>query len=116
MKKSQSKQQKIARRHRRIRAKVKGTPEQPRLAVYRSNRYIYAQVIDDAKGATIAAFSSMKAKGKTFTERAESTGAEVAKLALAQGVKKVVFDRGGFQYKGRIKALADSARKAGLTF
>ncbi len=116
MSKAQEKQIKIARRHRRIRAKVKGTEERPRLSLYRSSRYVYAQVINDETGKTIVAFSSQKAKGKTFSDRAKETGKEIAKLAIGKGVKQVVFDRGGFQYKGRVKALAESAREAGLTF
>lgn len=97
----------IKRRHNRIRAKVKGTPERPRLAVYKSNRYLEAQVIDDAKGATIVSVKM---------DDAEKVGAEIAKLAKAKGVTAVVFDRGGFRYTGAVQRLADAARKGGLEF
>lgn len=104
------------RRRKRIRAKISGTSETPRLSVFKSNRFTYSQLIDDTKGMTIVAFSSEKAKGKTKTEKAKATGMEIAKLALAKKIKEVVFDRGGFRYTGRIKALADGAREAGLKF
>ncbi len=107
---------KRTRRHRRIRAKVKGTAERPRLAFFKSNRYVYAQVIDDVRGATLAAASSLGAKGKTMAEQAKTVGEAVAKAALAQKVGKVVFDRGGFSYGGKVKAFADAARAAGLDF
>jgi large subunit ribosomal protein L18 len=94
-------------RHKRIRAKVKGTSERPRLSVYKSNRYLEAQLIDDSAGKTIAS-SKM--------EDAKKLGETIAKLAKEKGVKTVVFDRGGFRYTGRIAALADAARGAGLTF
>ncbi|MDR1009173.1 MAG: 50S ribosomal protein L18 [Rickettsiales bacterium] len=91
----------------------------PRLSVHRTARHIYAQVIDDAKGATLAAYST-KAKGwqgsSWNTAAAEKVGAEVGKIALAAGIKDVVFDRGSYRYHGRVKALADAARKAGLNF
>ena len=116
MKIKNQKTEKIAKRHRRIRAKVIGTSETPRLAVFRSNKNIYAQVIDDSKGITLAAFTSAKAKGKTFIERAKETGVEVAKIAKAKNISKVVFDRGGFSFTGKIKALADGAREGGLIF
>lgn len=96
-----------ARRHRRIRAKVVGTPARPRLALYRSNRTLYVQVIDDERGVTLAS-----AKGSD----AVVVGATVAKAAQAVGVTAVVFDRGGFRYTGSVKALADAARAAGLIF
>lgn len=99
-----------------IRAKILGTSERPRLSVFRSNVYIYAQVIDDATGTTIVSASDMAAKKGTKTERAVAVGAEAAKLAIAKGIKAVIFDRNGFKYTGRVKALADSAREAGLTF
>jgi len=107
------------RRHRRVRSKVLGTSARPRLAVFRSNRYIYAQVIDDDKGHTLAAASSQepKLRGQTLTV---DTAAEVGKLIAArakeQGVTRVVFDRGGFAFHGRMRALADSAREEGLEF
>ncbi len=104
------------RRHRRVRAKVVGSSARPRLSVYKSNTRIVAQLIDDSKGVTLAAVSSADAKGKTPRERAESAAASLAKLAGEKGVKAVVFDRGGFQYLGTIKAFADAARAAGLQF
>lgn len=111
-----------ARRKRRIRKKVSGTPARPRLSVYRSAKHIYAQVIDDGKGVTVAAASSVDTELKATvgnsgaTEAAEKVGALVAKRALAAGVSSVVFDRGGYRYHGRVKALANAAREAGLTF
>jgi large subunit ribosomal protein L18 len=113
---SAAKKEKRERRHSRIRARITGTAECPRLAVFRSNRSIYAQLIDDEKGVTIAAADSRKEKGASAAERAQAVGAHVAKTAVKAGIKKVVFDRGGFLYAGAIKELADSARKAGLTF
>lgn len=104
------------RRHVRIRARVSGTAERPRLAVFRSNRFVYAQLIDDAKGVTIAASDSRKVTGKTTQDRATAVGKEIAEQAKKKGVTLAVFDRGGFQYQGVIAALADGAREAGLTF
>ncbi len=103
------------RRRKRIRAKVVGTAERPRLSVYKSNAYMYAQIIDDSKGVTIASASSMNVKGNK-TEASAKVGTELAKLAIAKGVTKVVFDRGGFIYTGRVRALADAAREGGLVF
>ncbi len=111
-----NKQDKRARRHRRVRAKVIGTAQRPRLSVYKSNTRLIAQLIDDEKGTTIAAISSADAKGKTPRERAEASAGALVKLAHKKGVKAVVFDRGGFQYQGMIKAFADAARAAGLEF
>lgn len=105
-----------ARRHRRVRGSVFGTEERPRLAVFRSNKYVYAQVINDEQGVTLAAASGLGGKKLSQLEQAKLVGAAVAKAAQAQGVTKVVFDRGGFTYGGRIKALADAAREAGLQF
>jgi large subunit ribosomal protein L18 len=104
--------------HARIRAKISGTAERPRLNVYRSLNHIYAQVIDDAQGVTVASASTMTLKLKTGgnVAAAKETGKAVAEAAIAKGVKKVVFDRGGYLYHGRIKALADAAREAGLEF
>ncbi|MEI7480162.1 MAG: 50S ribosomal protein L18 [bacterium] len=116
MKITNQKTAKIEKRHNRIRAKIDGTSERPRLAIFRSNKFIYAQVIDDTKGKTLVAATSAKAKGKTFIERSKETGVEIAKLAKAAGVTKVVFDRGGFSYIGKVKALADGAREGGLIF
>lgn len=107
------------RRHYRVRKQVHGTSSRPRLAVFRSNRYIYAQVIDDHAGHTMAQASSREPAvgGKTLTvETAAEVGKLVAARASEAGVTEVVFDRGGFQYHGRIKALAEAARKAGLKF
>lgn len=116
MKNVNVKKLKVARRHKKIRAKVFGTEEKPRLSVFKSNKYIYGQLINDDKSVTILSLSSMKVKGKTFTERCVETGKEIAKLALAKKISKVVFDRGGFKYVGRVKAFADGAREGGLKF
>ena len=104
--------------HFRIREKLSGTAARPRLNVYRSLNHIYAQVIDDAKGETLASASTLAAKIPTGgnVAAAEEIGRLVAEQAIAKGVKKVVFDRGGYLYHGRIKALADAAREAGLDF
>lgn len=110
------------RRHLRLRKKVFGTPERPRLSVYRSLNQIYAQIIDDLKGVTLLSVSSLspeikdKLMGKNKTEKSKAVGDLLAKKSLEGGIKKVIFDRGGFRYHGRIKALAESARKAGLKF
>ncbi len=116
MEKTQYKNKKRVTRHNRIRAKVSGTSERPRLAVFRSNRFVYAQLIDDVAGKTLSAADSRKVTGKTLTERANAVGAEIASKAKAIGVEKVVFDRGGFRYQGTIASLADSARNSGLVF
>ena len=110
------KQQKRMSRHKRVRAKVKGTSERPRLSVYKSNTRLIAQLIDDDKGLTLVSVSSSEEKGKTPRERAEMAAKTLAKRAGEKGVKAVVFDRGGFQYVGTIKAFADAARDAGLAF
>jgi large subunit ribosomal protein L18 len=106
------------RRHRRVRKRVSGTPERPRLAVFRSNRHITAQVIDDVAGRTLAAASTVEAElrsGATGNKSAAATvGRLVAERARAAGVERVVFDRGGFLYHGRVAAVADAAREAGL--
>lgn len=100
-----------------IRHKVSGTAQKPRLSVFRSNSQIYAQVIDDVNGKTLASASSLGIKDKmTKTEQAAKVGALVAKAALAVGITEVVFDRNGYLYHGRVKQLADAARKAGLKF
>lgn len=104
------------RRHNRVRARVSGTESRPRLSIYKSNTRLTAQIINDDKGVTLAAVSSANEKGKTPKERAEQAAATIAKTALSQGIKAVVFDRGGFQYVGTIKAFADAARSAGLEF
>ena len=105
-----SKTQQRGRRHKRVRAKVIGTGTRPRLSIYKSNTRLTAQLIDDTKGTTIAAVSSANEKGKTPRERAEAAAATLAKDAGAKGVKRVVFDRGGFRYLGTVKAFADAAR------
>ena len=116
----QKKHQARVRRHTRVRKKVAGTAERPRLAVYRSNNHIYAQVIDDRKGHTLAAASTVEAdlrSGATGNkDAATAVGKLIAQRASAAGVTKVVFDRGGFIYPGRVAALADAAREAGLEF
>lgn len=135
------KQKKQYRRHRRVRAKISGTSEVPRLSVFRSNKYIYAQVINDDKGETLVAASngelSSKLKAPTFVPKGTSAGKQkskeekiktgkvavayevgrlIAKKALEKKIKKVVFDRGGYKYHGRVKAVADGAREEGLKF
>jgi large subunit ribosomal protein L18 len=109
------------RRHHRVRKKITGTPERPRLAVFRSNRHLVLQLIDDEAGRTLAAASTVEADirgaGSTgSTEAAARIGTLVAERAKAAGVTKVVFDRGGFLFHGRVKAAADAAREAGLEF
>lgn len=110
------------RRHRRVRKDVTGTAPRPRLNVFRSTTQIYAQIIDDAAGNTLVSASSVdkelrtKAKGMKKSEQAKLVGQIVAERAKGKGIKAVVFDRGGFKYTGRIKALADAAREAGLKF
>src|ERR1035437_8353347 len=116
MKRLTNKATKIQVRHNRIRAKISGTSDMPRLSVYKSNTSVYGQLIDDSKGITIAAFSADKAKGKNFVEKSNDAGKELAKIAIGKGVTKVVFDRGGFIYTGKIKAFADGAREGGLKF
>ena len=110
------------RRHARIRVTVKGTTGQPRLCVFRSLSNIYAQIIDDTCGNTLASANSLnegikdQLKGKNKTQVAELIGTALAKIAQEKGVSQVVFDRGGYKYHGRVKALAEAARKAGLKF
>ncbi|HEY0907868.1 MAG TPA: 50S ribosomal protein L18 [Candidatus Paceibacterota bacterium] len=109
------KRQKRVRRHVKIRTKVSGTATMPRLAVFRSNKFMYAQLIDDVAAKTLVSASSLESKGKK-SEAAFAVGKEIAKKALALKVETVIFDRGGFGYKGRVKALADGAREGGLKF
>ena len=110
------------RRHERVRAKVGGTTARPRLCVFRSLNHIYAQIIDDSQNSTIASASTLdpdvKAEidGKVKIERAKLVGSLVAKRALGKGIEQVVFDRGGYKYHGRVKALAEAAREGGLKF
>lgn len=115
----------LARRHRRVRAKISGTPERPRLAVHRSLKHIYAQVIDDAAGCTLAAASSNEPEFRALQTAdlhggnvagAKAVGDLVAKRAMAKGVNTVVFDRGGYPYHGRVRSLAEGARESGLIF
>lgn len=103
-------------RHKRVRSRVNGSAERPRLSVYKSNTKLVAQIINDDEMKTIVAVSSATQKGKTPRERAEQAAAALASSAKQKGVSKVVFDRGGFQYVGTIKAFADAARAAGLEF
>lgn len=116
----QNKNQVRIKRHLRVRSSVSGTAECPRLNVYRSTNHIYAQIIDDVAGKTLASSSTVakdvNVKGKSKSEAAAIVGAEVAKKAMAKGIECVVFDRGGYLYTGRVKALADGARAAGLKF
>lgn len=122
MKKQQAKLAGLKRRQRRVRAKIFGTAERPRLSVHRTNAHIYAQVIDDADGKTICSASTLDAEFRATNklgsnkEAAEFVGELVAKRAMAAGVTTVTFDRGGRLYHGRVKALADGARNAGLKF
>jgi large subunit ribosomal protein L18 len=106
------------RRHRRVRGKVAGTAERPRLAVFRSNRGIFAQLVDDSSGKTLAGASwlTVKAAEGNKTDQAKSVGLAVAEAAKKKGIEAVVFDRGGYLYHGRVKALADGAREGGLKF
>ena len=113
---TEKKQEKRNRRQKRIRAKISGTADCPRISIFRSNTALYAQLIDDTKGQTIVASSSKGMKGKTVRDRAEETGKNLAEKALSKKIKQAVFDRGGFIYTGSIKALADGARKGGLRF
>ena len=106
------------RRHARVRRKISGTPECPRLCLYRSNKNIEAQIIDDLNGVTLVASSSMalKLENGSNVEAAAKVGADIANKAKAKGLTKVVFDRSGYIYHGRVKALAEAAREAGLEF
>jgi large subunit ribosomal protein L18 len=108
--------QKRIKNHRRVRAKIAWTASRPRLAVFRSNTWIYAQIIDDVEGKTLASASDLKIKEGTKTQRAEKVWEEIAKIANSLKITKIVFDKWGFAYHGRVKALAESARKAGLEF
>lgn len=111
-----TKAQQRARRHARVRGRVAGTPERPRLSVFRSNKALYAQLIDDVAGVTLASATSRGMASGTLMEQASAVGIEIAKTAVARGITNAVFDRGGFTYAGRVKALADAARQGGLTF
>lgn len=110
------------RRHRRVRSRVIGTPERPRLNIFRSTRHMFAQLIDDSKGHTLVAASTLDAEVRTHAkewnkrDEAKAVGKLIAQRALAKGLKKVVFDRGGNLYHGRVQALAEGSREAGLEF
>ena len=110
------------RRHRRVRFRVQGTDSRPRLCVFRSLNHIYAQVIDDTKGCTLVSASTLdpevrsETDGKPKAGKAELVGTALAKRALAKGIKQVAFDRGGYKYHGRVRALAEAARQGGLKF
>lgn len=114
--KATTKTEKRTRRHGRIRAKVRGTEDRPRLSVFRSNKHIVAQLINDEKGVTLVAVSTASVKKGTKTERAREAGKQVALAGKGKGITKAVFDRGGFRYTGRIAAVAEGAREGGLTF
>jgi large subunit ribosomal protein L18 len=120
MDKTKHKARRRARRHVRIRRRVEGTPSRPRVSVYKSLNHIYAQVIDDLAGSTLVAASSLekdlKLEKTGNAAAAAAVGQVLARRALEKGIKAVVFDRGGFKFHGRVKALADAARKAGLQF
>jgi large subunit ribosomal protein L18 len=114
-----SRQDARSRRHTRVRKRIHGTVERPRLAVYRSNKYIYAQVIDDVEGRTLAAASSQESNLRSANlnlAAAAKVGEAIASRAKDAGVTAVVFDRGGYKFHGKVKALADAAREAGLEF
>ncbi len=116
MKNTSIKTEKRDRRHKRIRSKVSGTAERPRLSIFKSNTAIYAQVIDDVAGKTIVSSSTKEIKKGTLGERANEAGQKIAEKAKEKGISKVVFDRGGFAYAGVIAKLAEGARKGGLVF
>ncbi len=116
MKSPNAKKEKRVRRHTRIRARVSGTVSMPRLSVFKSNKHISAQLIDDENAVTIAAVHSRDVKGKTMMEKSALVGEEIAKKASAKKITSAVFDRGGFKYVGNVKAIADGARKGGLKF
>jgi large subunit ribosomal protein L18 len=113
-----TKRQRRLRRRRRVRARVTGTTQRPRLSVYRSNRGVFAQLIDDGKGHTVAAVNWIEPELRKLTasEQAKRAGELLAERAKAAGVESCVFDRGGYQYHGRVKALAEGAREGGLVF
>jgi large subunit ribosomal protein L18 len=111
---AQTKRRARVRRHARVRKKIAGSAERPRLAVYRSNRHIYAQLIDDARAVTLAQASDAEVKGEGPTDRAKKVGGLLADRAKDAGVEHAVFDRGGRRYHGRVAALADGARERGL--
>ena len=111
-----SRPEKRARRHLRVRKKVSGTPERPRLVVYRSLRHIYAQLVDDQANRTLMTVTDQKGSGGKKMERSTEVGKTIAARAKEAGITKVVFDRAGYKYHGRVKAVADGAREGGLEF
>lgn len=116
-----SKKEKKERRHRRVRAKIKGTSERPRLSIFRSNRHLWAQLIDDTRGNTLVSANSKESAGKQkksspSLKKAEDLGRTIAERALKKKIGKAVFDRGGYKYHGLVKAVAEGARKGGLKF
>ena len=117
IKRPNTKAQRI-KRHKRVRAKISGTPERPRLSVYRSENNIYCQIIDDVAGHTLCSASSVEKgfEGGGNIESAKEIGRLIAERAISKGIEEVVFDRGGYLYRGRVQALADAAREAGLKF
>jgi large subunit ribosomal protein L18 len=104
------------RRRKRVRAKIFGVSSKPRLSVFRSNKYISAQLIDDSKGVTLASATSKSIKGKSVLDKARAVGQSIAKQAASKNISAVVFDRGGYIYTGSVRAVADGAREAGLKF
>ena len=116
MNKTRIKKEKRERRHAKIRNKISGTKEIPRLSVFKSNKHISVELINDVLGTTLASAHSREVKGKTMMEKSALVGASIALKAKAKKISKVVFDRGGFIYTGNVKALADSARSGGLKF
>lgn len=116
MNKVLKKTERRAKLKRKIRATIFGTQEKPRLSIFRSNKFISAQIIDDEKGLTLASANDIKEKGMTKTERAELVGKKIAEEAKKKNITNVVFDRNGFSYAGRVQKLADSAREGGLKF
>jgi large subunit ribosomal protein L18 len=116
MNNTQNKSLKRKRRHAKVRAKISGTSARPRLSVFRSNKGIYAQIIDDTQATTLVQANDLKETKGTNIERATLVGKQVAEAALAKNIKDVVFDRSGYLYAGRVKALAEAARAAGLNF
>jgi len=120
MNSSSNKRNQLAARHQRVRKKVIGSKQRPRLAVFRSSKHIYAQVIDDKTSNTLVSASTLDAECKSLnsskTELAKIIGDLIANRAIAKGIKTVVFDRGGFKYHGRVKSLAEAAREGGLSF
>ncbi|MEA2112934.1 MAG: 50S ribosomal protein L18 [Patescibacteria group bacterium] len=116
MDKNKTKTEKRLRRHHRTRAKVSGTTERPRLTVFKSNKYIYAQLIDDEKQQTIVAASSAKMGANDLVKKAKQVGNDIAELAKKKKIKEVVFDKSGYLFTGRVEALAEGSREGGLKF